>query len=167
MLPRRRGSARTRQAASDTNGNTVSMKIIIINGPNLGRLGQRLPEVYGHETAASLMERLSLLFQGVDFAYFQSNSEGEIIDIIEREAYAEDVRGTVINPGAYTHYSYAIADAIEAAPCPFVEVHISNIYAREEFRSRSVTAPQCRAMVAGMGIGGYEAAVRYLLICDD
>ncbi len=167
MLPRRRGSARTRQAASDTNGNTVSMKIIVINGPNLGRLGQRLPEVYGHETAASLMERLSRSFPDVEFRYFQSNCEGEIINIIEREAYADDVRGVVINPGAYTHYSYAIADAIEAAPCPFVEVHISNIYAREEFRSRSVTAPQCRAMVAGMGVSGYEAAARYLLTCDD
>ena len=124
------------------------MKIIIINGPNLGRLGQRLPEVYGHETAAGLMERLSRSFPDVEFIYFQSNCEGEIIDIIEREAYAEDVRGVVINPGAYTHYSYVIADAIEAAPCPFVEVHI-------------------RAMVAGMGISGYEAAARYLLTHDD
>ena len=139
------------------------MKIVIINGPNLGRLGQRLPDVYGSTAMSEVLARLQATHPGCEFILFQSNSEGEIIDCIERYGYDADVKGVVINPGAYTHYSYAIADAIEAADRPFVEVHISNIYAREEFRSRSVTARCCKGVISGFGTGGYMMAVNSLL----
>ncbi len=138
------------------------MKIVIINGPNLGRLGRRKPQVYGTASNNDMLGRLQFALPDVEFIYHQSNSEGEIIDLIEEYGYREDIDGVVINPGAFTHYSYAIADAIEAADTPFVEVHISNIFGREEFRSHSVTGPHCRAVIAGMGVAGYEMAARYL-----
>lgn len=143
------------------------MEILIINGPNLGHLGKRCPDIYGRRSWPEVMEALRREFPQAALRDFQSNSEGEIIDAIEeaseRAAESRTAAGIVINPGAYTHYSYAIADAIEGTSLPVVEVHISNIFAREDFRARSVTARCAAAVISGMGTDGYAAAVRYLL----
>lgn len=138
------------------------MTISIINGPNLNRLGKRNPEVYGSETFEETLEAIRNRFQGIDIRYFQSNSEGEIIDIIQRENLDNSVAGIILNPGAYAHYSYAIADAVEDSDKPVVEVHISNIHAREEFRAKSVTARAASAVIAGCGRKGYSLAIEYL-----
>lgn len=138
------------------------MKIAIINGPNLNLLGQRRPDIYGHDSWDDTLLSLREAFPGIDFISFQSNSEGEIIDAIQRLGFDTSIHGIVINPGAYAHYSLAIADAIEAVPVDCVEVHISNIMGREEFRRTSVTAASCRAMIAGAGRKGYHLAVRLL-----
>lgn len=138
-------------------------KICIINGPNLNLLGKREPAIYGSQSFDDCLRELRSLFPGVDIEYFQSNGEGAIIDKIHQLGYDDDAcTGIVINPGAYAHYSYAIADAIAAIPLPVIEVHISNIHSREEFRHKSVTAPACKAMLCGFGLRGYELAVRYL-----
>lgn len=138
------------------------MTISIINGPNLNRLGKRNPELYGSETFEETLEAIRKRFPKIDIRYFQSNSEGEIIDIIQRESLDSSVAGIILNPGAYAHYSYAIADAIEDSDKPVVEVHISNIHAREEFRTKSVTARAASAVIAGCGRKGYSLAVEYL-----
>lgn len=138
------------------------MTISIINGPNLNRLGKRNPELYGSETFEETLEAIRKRFPKIDIRYFQSNSEGEIIDIIQRESLDCSVAGIILNPGAYAHYSYAIADAIEDSDKPVVEVHISNIHAREEFRTKSVTARAASAVIAGCGRKGYSLAVEYL-----
>lgn len=138
------------------------MTISIINGPNLNRLGKRNPELYGSETFEETLEAIRKRFPKIDIRYFQSNSEGEIIDIIQRESLDSSVVGIILNPGAYAHYSYAIADAIEDSDKPVVEVHISNIHAREEFRTKSVTARAASAVIAGCGRKGYSLAVEYL-----
>lgn len=138
------------------------MTISIINGPNLNRLGKRNPELYGSETFEETLETIRERFPKIDIRYFQSNSEGEIIDIIQRESLDSSVAGIILNPGAYAHYSYAIADAIEDSDKPVVEVHISNIHAREEFRTKSVTARAASAIIAGCGRKGYSLAVEYL-----
>lgn len=138
------------------------MTISIINGPNLNRLGKRNPELYGSETFEETLEAIRKRFPKIDIHYFQSNSEGEIIDIIQRESLDCSVVGIILNPGAYAHYSYAIADAIEDSDKPVVEVHISNIHAREEFRTKSVTARTASAVIAGCGRKGYSLAVEYL-----
>lgn len=138
--------------------------ICIINGPNLNLLGRRQPEIYGSLSFLEYLEGLRRDFEGVEIDYFQSNSEGEIIDMIHRLGYdVPACTGIVINPGAYAHYSYAIADAIRSVNVPVIEVHISNIHAREPFRHTSVTAPACRSMLCGFGLQGYELAVRALL----
>ncbi len=139
------------------------MKFLILNGPNLNLLGQREPGVYGTENYESLCERLR------DFAAqhastaecFQSNHEGAIIDAIHDAQGKYDA--IVINPGAFTHYSYAILDALKSVSVPAVEVHISNIHRREEFRHTSVTAPACVGQICGLGLYGYEAAMEYFL----
>lgn len=138
------------------------MTISIINGPNLNRLGKRNPEFYGSETFEETLETIRNRFPGIDIHYFQSNSEGEIIDIIQRENLDNSVAGIILNPGAYAHYSYAIADAIEDSDKPVVEVHISNIHAREEFREKSVTARAASAVITGCGRKGYFLAIEYL-----
>lgn len=138
------------------------MTVSIINGPNLNRLGKRNPELYGSETFEETLEAIREGFPQIDIRYFQSNSEGEIIDIIQRESLDSSVAGIILNPGAYAHYSYAIADAIEDSDKPVVEVHISNIHAREEFRTKSVTARAASAIIAGCGRKGYSLAVEYL-----
>ncbi len=138
------------------------MTVSIINGPNLNRLGKRNPELYGSETFEETLEAIRKRFPKIDIRYFQSNSEGEIIDIIQRESLDSSVVGIILNPGAYAHYSYAIADAIEDSDKPVVEVHISNIHAREEFRTKSVTARAASAVIAGCGRKGYSLAVEYL-----
>ena len=137
------------------------MKIAIINGPNLNRLGRRDPEIYGSRSFAEYLPQLRAAFPEADFSYFQSNCEGELIDEVQRAA--DEADAIIINPGAYSHYSYALADALADAEVPAVEVHISNIHARDEFRRRSVTGACATACLAGFGLDGYRLAALYLL----
>lgn len=136
-------------------------KILILNGPNLNLLGKREPEIYGHQTFEMYFEELKVKMADAELHYFQSNSEGAIIDKIHEIGF--DYDGIVINAGAYTHTSVAIADAISAVTSPAVEVHISNIHAREEFRHHSYLTSRCRGIIAGLGLKGYELAVRSLV----
>lgn len=136
------------------------MKILIINGPNLNMLGIRETNIYGNKTLDDLYHMIEKEFE-CEFEFFQSNHEGDIIDKIHSAQGNFD--GVVINPGAYTHYSYAISDAIKCVDLEFVEVHISNIHKREEFRSRSVTASNCVGQISGLGFYGYILAINYLL----
>jgi 3-dehydroquinate dehydratase-2 len=138
-------------------------KIVILNGPNLDRLGKREPEIYGSASLADLEQALRAEFAPVaELDFFQSNHEGELIDRIARAADAQ-VAGIVINGGALTHTSVALRDALLGAHLPAVEVHISNLYKREPFRHTSLTAPACTAVITGLGLEGYHAAVRFLL----
>ena len=135
----------------------------IINGPNLNLLGKRQPEIYGKKTFEETLSGIRSDFSDIDIRYEQSNSEGEIIDMIHRYGFDPTCRGIILNPGAYAHYSLAIADAIEAITAPVIEVHISNIHAREEFRHKSVTARAARAIIAGCGRDGYALAILHLI----
>jgi len=138
-------------------------KIAILNGPNLDRLGKREPEIYGKATLGDLEKALRAEFaSSAALEFFQSNHEGELIDRIARLADA-GFDGIVINGGAFTHTSIALRDALLGAHIPAVEVHISNIYKREEFRHTSLTAPACEAVISGLGLEGYHAAVRFLV----
>ena len=139
------------------------MKIVVINGPNLNMLGIREPGIYGEGTYKGLLEFIKnkALEMGVETNFFQSNSEGAIIDKIQA-CYGE-ADGIVINPGAYTHYSYAIHDAIKSVMIPTVEVHISDIHQREDFRRISVTAPACIRQISGLGWDGYIEAIKELI----
>ncbi|MBM3853374.1 MAG: type II 3-dehydroquinate dehydratase [Verrucomicrobia bacterium] len=138
-------------------------KIAILNGPNLDRLGKREPELYGRATLADLEQALRAEFGAVArLEFFQSNHEGALIDRIAALA-DEQVDGLVINGGALTHTSIALRDALLGARLPTVEVHISNIHQREEFRHTSLTAPACIAVITGLGLEGYHAAIRFLL----
>lgn len=141
------------------------MKILILNGPNLQLLGLRKPEVYGVTTLAGIEARIRGLAKelGVEVEFFQSNHEGEIVDAIG-SSLGKGVDGIVINPAAYTHTSVAIRDALEAVKLPAVEVHLSNVHAREEFRHKSLSAPVCLGQIAGLGADGYEMAVRALAL---
>ena len=134
-------------------------RYLIINGPNLNMLGAREPGIYGNDNYETLcaMVREKAEQLGVEVDFFQSNSEGAIIDAIQG-AYGV-MNGIVINPGAYTHYSYAIHDAIKSVNIPAVEIHISNIHKREEFRHKSVTAPACIGQICGLGLFGYILAL--------
>ena len=138
------------------------MKIMVLNGPNLNLLGVREPEVYGAKTYADLEAYIESYCEekGIETVVLQSNHEGEIIDFIHHALGNYD--GIVINPGAYTHYSYAIHDALSSVMIPTVEVHISNIHKREEFRHTSVTAPACVGQITGLGFRGYLLAIDYL-----
>lgn len=138
-------------------------KIMIINGPNLNMLGIREPGIYGQKTYAELETELESYCEehGAEAVVVQSNSEGEIIDFIHHTLGNYDA--IVINPGAYTHYSYAIRDALAAVCVPAVEVHLSNIHKREGFRHTSVTAAECVGQIAGFGFAGYKMAVDYIL----
>lgn len=138
-------------------------KIAIINGPNLNRLGKREPEIYGRATLADLEQSLRGEFGAkATLEFFQSNHEGELIDKIAALADTK-ADGIIINAGALTHTSVALRDALLGAHLPTIEVHISNIYKREEFRHQSLTAPACIAVITGLGLEGYFAAVRFLL----
>lgn len=138
--------------------------IAIINGPNLNLLGKRQPEIYGNESFEKYLLKIRATFPDTPIEYFQSNCEGELISIIHKLGYnMPECKGIVINPGAYSHYSYGIADAISSIPLPVVEVHISNIMGREEFRHTSVIAPVCAGILSGFGLDGYELAISYLL----
>lgn len=140
------------------------VKILIINGPNLQLLGTREPEIYGKLTLRQInegLEKFASALKGVELEFLQSNHEGAIIDKIgnsKKEGFA----GIVINPAAFTHTSFAIYDALKAVDIPCVEVHLSNIYKREEFRRNSVTAASCLGVISGMGEKGYEYAVTFL-----
>lgn len=136
-------------------------KILVVNGPNLNLLGKREPQVYGTSSLDKLNKRLEQMATelNTELVFFQSNHEGELIDFIHREAPNAD--GLVINPGALTHYSYALRDAISAVDIEAVEVHMSNIYGREEFRRKSVIAPVCQGTLAGFGFYGYAMALSY------
>ncbi len=138
-------------------------KILVVNGPNLNLLGKREPEIYGATSLEEIIDGLKTkaAAAGVDIVAFQSNHEGAIIDFIQSEGKAAS--GLIINPGAYSHYSYAIRDAIAAVKVRTVEVHISNVYARQEFRHKSVIAPVCIGQISGLGVAGYQAALTYFL----
>ncbi|MCM1110745.1 MAG: type II 3-dehydroquinate dehydratase [Clostridium sp.] len=144
-------------------------KILVINGPNLNLLGLRQPEIYGRTSLAEIERALRQTFPKVNFEFFQSNSEGEIIDRLHREyvplpeAAAERACGIIINPGAYSHTSLAIADALRSIDIPAVEVHISNIHSREEIRRHSLTAEACTGVIAGLGARGYILAAKYFI----
>jgi 3-dehydroquinate dehydratase-2 len=142
----------------------MSKNIIIINGPNLNLLGKREPHIYGSQTFEDYFEELKSMFPDVTLHYFQSNHEGAIIDKIHEVGYGDtQFDGIVINAGAYTHTSVAIADALSAVKTPTVEVHISNIHTREVFRHHSYLTRVCKGMITGLGVKGYEFAVRYFL----
>lgn len=134
------------------------MNILVINGPNLNKLGERKPEIYGASTLDDIQNDIKDHFEKMNIDFFQSNHEGEIIDKIHKSAGR--YKGVVINPGALSHYSYAIRDAIEALPLPVVEVHLSNIHARESFRAQSVIAAVCEGTISGLGKYGYILAVQ-------
>lgn len=135
------------------------MNILIINGPNLNLLGVREPSVYGHTSFDDFMESLRGLYPQIAFDCFQSNHEGAIIDRLHSDGFNGRYAGIILNAGAYTHTSLAIADAIAAIEVPVVEVHISNVAAREEIRHRSLIAPVCRGSIAGFGLDSYRLAV--------
>lgn len=139
-------------------------KILLINGPNLQLLGVREPTIYGSVTLPQIVEdlRSRAAAQGVELADFQSNSEGAIVDRIAA-ALSDGTEGIIINPAAYTHTSVAIRDALAAVRIPAVEVHLSNVSSREEFRNKSLTAPVCRGVIAGFGAQGYRLALQALL----
>lgn len=137
------------------------MHIAIINGPNLNLLGTREPEVYGSQTFEQYFSMLQQQFPSVSFHYFQSNVEGELINELQRCGFSAD--GIILNPGGYTHTSVAIGDAIAAIKTPVIEVHISNVQAREEFRRLSHVSAKAKGTIAGLGLKGYELAVRYFL----
>lgn len=137
------------------------MKIAVINGPNLNLLGTREPEVYGTETFETYLEKLKILFSTVEFEYFQSNVEGELVTALQKVGFTFD--GIILNPGAYTHTSIAIGDAVAAINSKVIEVHISNIFSREEFRKHSYVSAKCIGVISGLGLKGYELAVNYLI----
>ncbi len=137
------------------------MKILILNGPNLNLLGKREPSIYGNISFEEYFGQLQNDFQECHLDYYQSNNEGDIIDKIHETGY--DFDGIVLNAGAYTHTSIAIHDAIKAVKCPVIEVHISNIHTREEFRHKSMIAPACKGSIIGLGMDSYRLAVDYLL----
>ncbi len=133
------------------------MKIMIINGPNLNLLGIREPEVYGKEGFDDFIANLRQKYPSVDIEYFQSNIEGELVDVLQKAGFSYD--GIILNPGGYTHTSVAIGDAIAAIKTPVVEVHISNVHAREDFRKISHVSAKAKGTIAGLGMKGYELAL--------
>ena len=139
--------------------------IVVINGPNMNMLGQREPEKYGSETLEDITKRIALEAEasGLQCVFYQSNGEGDLVTAIQQAASSD---GVILNAGAYTHYSIAIRDAIAAIPTPVVEVHMSNVYAREEFRHISVIAPVCIGSIAGFGADSYLLALHALQMLE-
>jgi 3-dehydroquinate dehydratase-2 len=135
------------------------MKIAIINGPNLNLLGTREPDIYGNLSFTEYLKKLQGKYQHLGIEYFQSNVEGELINYLHQAA--ENCQGIILNAGAYTHTSVAIADAVAAIKTPVIEVHISNTYAREEFRHRSYIAPKAAGVIVGFGFESYRLALDY------
>ena len=137
-------------------------KIIVINGPNLNLLGERQPEIYGTTTLKQLENELKQFGKNLGYAIecFQFNSEGGIVDCLQ--AHRSGVAGIVMNPAGYSHTSIVILDAIYAVKAPVIEVHISNIYSREEFRQKSITARGCAGIISGLGINGYRLAIQHI-----
>ena len=137
------------------------MKIIIINGPNLNLLGKREPEIYGTSSFEDFYEGLKSRYPQVELSYFQSNIEGELIDKIHETGFSYDA--ILLNAGGYTHTSVAISDAIAGVSSPVLEIHISNIYKREEFRHKSIISKECIGMISGLGLEGYVLGLEYFL----
>ncbi len=138
------------------------MKIQIVNGPNLNLLGQREPEIYGNTAFDACLSELRSLFPNAEIEYFQSNIEGELIDRMQQVGFSCD--GIVLNAGAYTHTSIALLDCIRSLKCPVIEVHISNVHSREEFRHTSVIAPACLGVICGFGMDSYRLAVEAIVL---
>lgn len=141
----------------------MSATILVLNGPNLNRLGAREPQIYGSETLDELNARLASHAQALDIAieFFQSNHEGDLIDRLHTYGTA---RGAILNPGGLAHYSVSLRDAVASVPIPVIEVHISNIYARESFRQHSVVSGACRGIISGLGTHGYFLALEHLAV---
>lgn len=137
------------------------MRIAIINGPNLNLLGKRETDIYGNESFDTYLQKLKEKFNKIEITYFQSNIEGELINEIQRVGFDHD--GIIFNPGGYTHTSVAIGDAVAAVKTPVVEVHISNIFGREEFRKLSHVSGKAVGVISGLGLKGYELAVNYFI----
>lgn len=137
------------------------MKIAIINGPNLNLLGSRETEIYGGQSFDDYYKGLTKKYPSIQLTYFQNNVEGEIINELQR--IGNDVHGIILNPGGYTHTSVAIGDAIAAVSAKVIEVHISNIFAREEFRKLSYVSSKAKAVMSGFGLRGYELALQYFI----
>ena len=137
------------------------MKLAIINGPNLNLLGKRETDIYGNMSFENYLKELQLKYPQVAFTYYQSNLEGELINEIQRVGFEYD--GIILNPAGYTHTSVAIGDAIAAIKCPVIEVHISNVHAREDFRKLSHVSAKSAGSIFGLGLKGYELAVQWFL----
>lgn len=137
-------------------------QILIINGPNLNLLGKREPDIYGNRSFIDYLKTLEAAFPDLQLRYFQSNHEGELLDKIHELGF--EVDGIVINAGALTHTSIALADALSAVTAPAVEVHISNVHARESFRHHSYLSAKAKGVIVGLGLMGYELAIRYLMM---
>ncbi len=137
------------------------MKIAIINGPNLNLLGKREVDIYGGETFDNYLKTLHDKYANIEISYFQSNVEGELINEIQRAGFSYD--GIILNPGGYTHTSVAIGDAIAAITTPVLEVHISNIFGREDFRKLSYVSAKAKGVISGLGLKGYELALEYFI----
>lgn len=140
------------------------MQVQIINGPNLNLLGSREPGIYGEESFSEFLNRLKSDYSNIEISYFQSNIEGEIINQLHETGFGYD--GIILNAGGYTHTSVAIRDAIKAIKTPVVEVHISNVYAREEFRHKSMLTAVCMGVIAGFGLNSYKLAIESLLFAN-
>ncbi len=137
------------------------MKLIIINGPNLNLLGKREPSIYGNESFEDYFAQLQMEYPGITLHYFQSNHEGVLIDKLHEVGFSYD--GIILNAGALTHTSIAIADAIGAIDAPVIEVHISNVHAREPYRHHSYLSAKCEGVIVGLGLKGYELAVEFFV----
>jgi 3-dehydroquinate dehydratase-2 len=137
------------------------MKVIIINGPNLNLLGKREPEIYGNKSFDMYFDELKHRFKDIELSYFQSNVEGELINKIHEVGFSYDA--IILNAGGYTHTSVALADAVAGVATPCIEVHISNIFAREEYRHVSLLSKHCIGIISGLGLSGYEMALQYLI----
>ena len=137
------------------------MNIAIINGPNLNLLGKREPGIYGSQDFESFLQSLQANYPAISISYFQSNVEGELIDELQRVGFSVD--GIILNPGGYTHTSVALGDTIAAITSPVIEVHISNVHAREDFRKLSHISAKAKGTIAGLGLKGYELALQYFL----
>jgi 3-dehydroquinate dehydratase II len=137
------------------------LNFLIINGPNLNLLGKREPEIYGHQSFEDYLEKLKAQFPAVSIDYFQSNVEGEIINAIHDTRFKKE--GVIINPGGYSHTSVAIADAMKAIPAKVIEVHISNVFGREDFRKTLITATSADGLIIGLGLDVYRLAILSLL----
>jgi len=138
------------------------MKLKIINGPNLNLLGKREPSIYGKMNFEDYFEKLKEKYKTIEIEYYQSNIEGEIINEIQK-SITENIDGVIINAGAYSHYSYAIRDAIKSTDITFIEVHISNIFNREDFRKKSVISEVCKGIISGLGLKSYQLAIEFFL----
>lgn len=136
------------------------MNLLIINGPNLNLLGKREPEIYGSTTMNKVLDDIKASFPEFNIDYFQSNIEGELINRLQEDNYD----ALIINPGAYTHYAFALADCLKNIKKNKIEVHISNIYTREEYRQKSVTAPYCNGVITGFGVKGYQLAIQSIIL---